>query len=68
MLTNRLTVHRADKDWTQQDLAERVGVSRQTIVNIEKKYTPSVALAYKIAHAFNVSITEVFIYNEEESI
>lgn len=67
LLSNRLAVYRAEKEWTQQELANRVNVSRQTIVNIEKnKYTPSVVLAYKIAHAFNVEITNVFIYKEEE--
>ena len=67
MLNNRIVVYRAEKGWTQQELADRVQVSRQTIVNIEKnKYTPSVVLAYKIAQAFNVEITDVFIYKEEE--
>ncbi|PRT15285.1 helix-turn-helix transcriptional regulator [Bacillus wiedmannii] len=66
MLTNRITVYRAEKGWTQQELANQVNVSRQTIVNIEKnRYTPSVALAYKIAHVFNVDITDVFVYKEE---
>jgi putative transcriptional regulator len=59
-------VYRAEKGWTQQELADRVNVSRQTIVNIEKnKYTPSVVLAYKIAYAFHAEITDVFIYKEE---
>lgn len=67
LLTNRIAVHRAEKGWTQQELANRVHVSRQTIINIEKsKYTPSVTLAFKIAHAFNVDIKDVFIYKEEE--
>ncbi|MDZ5606138.1 helix-turn-helix transcriptional regulator [Bacillus pseudomycoides] len=67
MLNNRIVVYRAEKGWTQQELADRVQVSRQTIVNIEKnKYTPSVVLAYKIAYAFNVEITDVFIYKEDE--
>lgn len=61
-----MLVYRAEKGWTQQDLANQVEVSRQTIINIEKnKYTPSVVLAFKIAHAFNVEITDVFIYEEE---
>ncbi|MBO1582309.1 helix-turn-helix transcriptional regulator [Bacillus sp. XF8] len=55
MLNNRIVVYRAEKGWTQQELADRVQISRQTIFNIEKnKYTPSVVLAYKIAYAFNV--------------
>lgn len=52
-------------DWTQADLAEKVGISRQAIISIEKyKYTPSLELAFKIAEAFNVSIDEVFEYKE----
>ncbi|MDX8045643.1 helix-turn-helix transcriptional regulator [Gracilibacillus sp. S3-1-1] len=67
MLKNRLVVYRAEKGWTQQKLADRVNVSRQTIANIERnKYTPSVTLAFKIAYAFNVKITDVFLYSEEE--
>lgn len=66
MLHNRIAVYRAEKGWTQQELANHVDVSRQTIINIEKnKYTPSVVLAFKIAHALNAEITEVFIYEEE---
>ncbi len=66
MLNNRIAVFRAEKGWTQAELASRVEVSRQTIINIEKnKYTPSVVLAFKIAHALNVEITDVFIYEEE---
>lgn len=48
---------------TQQQLAEKAGVSRQTIVAIEGgKYNPSLELAFRIAHAFNVPIEEVFHY------
>ena len=61
-----MPVYRAERGWTQQDLANQVEVSRQTIINIEKnKYTPSVVLAFKIAYAFDVEITDVFIYKEE---
>ena len=50
---------------TQQQLAELVGVSRQTIVAIEKyKYTPSLDLAFKIALAFDMEIQEVFFINQ----
>jgi putative transcriptional regulator len=50
---------------TQQQLAEEVGVSRQTIVAIEKyKYTPSLDLAFKIALAFDMEIQEVFFINQ----
>ena len=52
-------------EMTQQQLAEEVGVSRQTIVAIEKyKYTPSLDLAFKIALAFDMEIQEVFYINQ----
>ena len=52
-------------EMTQQQLAEEVGVSRQTIVAIEKyKYTPSLDLAFKIALAFDMDIHEVFFINQ----
>jgi putative transcriptional regulator len=50
-------------EMTQQELADKVGVSRQTIVAIEKgNYSPSLELAFKIAHVFNVPLEEVFSY------
>lgn len=50
---------------TQQDLADRVGVTRQTILSIEKgKYTPSVALALSLAEAFDVSVETLFQLNK----
>ncbi|MDI6452871.1 helix-turn-helix transcriptional regulator [Peloplasma aerotolerans] len=50
-------------EMTQQELAEKVGASRQTIIAIEAgKYSPSLELAFKIALAFDVKITEVFEY------
>lgn len=53
-------------EMTQQELAEKVGASRQTIVAIEaNKYSPSLELAFKIALAFQVSISEVFSYDLE---
>ena len=52
-------------EMTQQQLAEEVGVSRQTIVAIEKyKYTPSLDLAFKISLAFDMEIQEVFFINQ----
>ncbi|MFC4077454.1 helix-turn-helix transcriptional regulator [Salinithrix halophila] len=66
MLSNRIAICRAEKRWTQQKLADEVGVSRQTIVAIEKnKYNPSLILAFKISHAFNKPLTSVFQYEEE---
>lgn len=67
MIKNRIKVLRAERDWTQADLAERVGISRQAVISIEKyKYTPSLELAFKIASAFEVEITEVFRPEENE--
>ena len=52
-------------EMTQQELADLVGISRQTVVAIEKyKYTPSLELAFKIALAFNKEIQEVFFINQ----
>ena len=66
MLKNKLVVCRAEKAWTQQELANQVGVSRQTIASLEKsKYNPSLILGFKIANAFNKTLTEVFEYEEE---
>lgn len=67
MIENRIKVLRAERNWTQEDLANKVGISRQAVLSIEKyKYTPSLELAYKIAKVFYVSIDEVFKYREEE--
>ena len=57
-------------EMTQQQLADKVGVTRQTIVALEKgNYSPSLELAFRIAHAFNLPLEEVFFYgeNSEES-
>jgi putative transcriptional regulator len=54
-------------EMTQQQLAEKVGASRQTIISIEAgKYSPSLEMAFRIAEAFNVSISEVFDYEVKE--
>ena len=66
MIQNRIKVLRAERDWTQADLAEKVGISRQAIISIEKyKYTPSLGLAFKIANIFEISINKVFEYKED---
>ena len=53
-------------EMTQQDLADKVSVSRQTIVAIEKgKYSPSLELAFRIAHVFNTPLEEVFTYESD---
>ncbi len=58
---------RAEHGLTQEDLASRVGVSRQTIISIESgRYNPSIMLAYKIARCFAKSIEQVFLCEAEE--
>ena len=53
-------------EMTQQQLSDKTGVTRQTIVAIENgKYFPSLELAFRIAYIFNVSLSDVFIYNPE---
>jgi putative transcriptional regulator len=60
-MKNRLKVLRAERDWSQADLAERLEVSRQTINAIETgKYDPSLPLAFKIAHLFEQTIEDIF--------
>jgi putative transcriptional regulator len=66
-MENKLETLRAQKGWTQQDLAERVGVSRQTIISLERgRYNPSIQLAFRLARQFEVTIEDIFIYSEEE--
>ena len=60
-MKNRLKVLRAERDWTQADLACQLGVTRQTVNAIEKgKYDPSLPLAFKIADVFQLSIEQIF--------
>jgi putative transcriptional regulator len=60
-LRNRLKVLRAEKDWTQADLAEQVGVTRKTINTVERGiFTPSTLLALKLAYAFETRVEEIF--------
>jgi putative transcriptional regulator len=60
-MKNRLKVLRAERDWTQADLAQRLDVSRQTVNAIEKeKYDPSLPLAFRISRLFGVSIEQIF--------
>ena len=59
-MKNRLKALRADRDWTQAELADRLHVTRQTINAIEKgKYDPSLPLAFKIAALFGLPIEEI---------
>lgn len=60
-MKNRLKVLRAERDWTQAELAARLEVSRQTINAIEKgKFDPSLPLAFKAARLFDMPIEEIF--------
>jgi len=60
-MKNRLRVLRAERDWSQADLAERLSVSRQTVNSIEnERYDPSLPLAFAIARMFALHIEDVF--------
>ena len=60
-MKNRLKVLRAERDWTQADLADQLQVTRQTINAIEKgKYAPSLPLAFKLAALFGMPIETIF--------
>ena len=67
-ITNKIrTLRFFANEMTQQQLAEKAGVSRQTIISIEAgKYSPSLELAFKISMAFGVEISEVFSYEVKE--
>ncbi|HET6262076.1 MAG TPA: helix-turn-helix transcriptional regulator [Chloroflexia bacterium] len=67
-MKNNLRVLRAARDWSQSDLAERLGVSRQTVNALETgKYDPSLPLAFKIARVFGRTIEAIFQPDEEMS-
>jgi putative transcriptional regulator len=58
---NRLRVLRAEREWSQAELAERLAVSRQTVNAVETgRYEPSLSLAFRIAQLFGMSIEEIF--------
>nr|WP_166179087.1 helix-turn-helix transcriptional regulator [Altererythrobacter segetis] len=61
-MKNRLKVLRAERDWSQQDLADRLAVSRQSVNAIETgKYDPSLPLAFRIADLFDLAIEAIFL-------
>ena len=61
-MKNRLRVLRAEREWSQQELAERLGVSRQSVNAIETgKYDPSLPLAFRIADVFGLPIEQIFL-------
>ena len=66
-MRTKLKVYRAMHNLTQEDLAEAIGVTRQTVIAMEKsKYNPSLELAFKIAHYFKVKIEDIFIYDQND--
>ena len=68
-MKNRLKVERAILDLTQEELAKRIGVSRQTINSIEKnRYVPSTVLALKLSKVFNKHVSEFFELEDDEKL
>lgn len=67
-MKNHVRDLRMQYDLSQDALAEKVGVSRQTIISLEKgKYNPSIILAFKLARVFRCQIENLFIYEEENT-
>lgn len=66
-MKNFVKEKRMEFNMTQDDLSEKLDVSRQTIISLEKgRYNPSINLAFKLSKLFNCSIEDIFIYEEEE--
>jgi putative transcriptional regulator len=67
-MKNKLKVYRAMHNLTQEQLADKIGVSRQTVIAIESdKYLPSLGLAFKLVRLFQVKIEDIFSYEGEEN-
>ncbi len=65
MMKSRLRVYRTMTNLTQEELAEKLGITRQTVIAIEKeRYDPSLELAFKLSKFFRVSIEDIFQYDE----
>jgi len=65
-MKNQLAELRTAKGWTQQQLADLVGVSRQTVISLEQgRYNPSIILAFRLARTFETQIEKLFVYEEE---
>ena len=61
-MKNKLKVFRAMEDLTQEELADKIGISRQTVIAIESnKYLPSLGLAFRIARLFKINVEDIFI-------
>nr|WP_276320407.1 helix-turn-helix transcriptional regulator [Micromonospora zingiberis] len=69
-VTNNIRALRfAHDEMTQADLAERIGVTRQTVIAIEQgRYSPSLEMAFRIAHVFHVRLDDVFQYPDQEEV
>lgn len=68
-VTNEIRRHRFEAgEMTQSDLADRIGVTRQTVIAIEQgRYSPSLEIAFKIARVFDVPLDDVFGYSDDTS-
>lgn len=67
VMKNKIKIYRAMHDLTQEQLADKIGVTRQTVIAIESdKYLPSLGLAFKIARIFKVNVEDIFIYDDKE--
>ena len=66
-MRTRIKEYRARYNMTQEELAKRVGVRRETIVFLERgRYNPSLKLAYRIAKVFNATIEDIFLFDDEQ--
>lgn len=66
-MNNRISEFRRTRSWTQEELASRVGVTRQTIISLENgRYNASLLLAHKLAACFETTIEKLFIFEEEK--
>jgi putative transcriptional regulator len=64
-MKNRLEEKRTSRSWTQQELADRAEVSRQTIISLERgRYNPSILLAFRLARLFDAQIEDLFLFEE----
>ncbi len=67
-MKNRLEELRGKNGWSQQELADRVEVTRQTIISLEKgRYNPSLTLAFRLARLFQMTIEDLFLYSSEDN-
>ena len=68
-MKNRLEAERLRRGWTQQQLADRVEVSRQTVISLERgRYNPSLVLAFRLARLLEARIEDVFLFEENNDV